>query len=89
MHNKQLEYESRKWYLRALPTGNEASKVRFLAKYDHFLVPNVSFLNPYQDANMHRYATTKELKNKAFSVNTQDINQTIGIQVTIMMEIKL
>ena len=38
---------------------------------------------------MHTYVTTKELKNKAFSVNTQDINQTMGIQVTIMIEIKL
>ena len=32
----RLEYESKKWYLRALHTENEASKVRFLAKYDHF-----------------------------------------------------
>ena len=35
------------------------------------------------------YATTKELKKKAFRINIQNMQQTIGILVTFIWEIKL
>ena len=38
---------------------------------------------------MRTYVTTKELKTKELTINGQDINQIIGIQLTIMLEIKL
>ena len=53
------------------------------------LAANVSFLNPCQDGNVHTYATTKELKKKEFKAKEQNIKQTIGIQVTLILEIKL
>ena len=34
------------WHTSDLLVGNEASKVCLLAKYDHFLAANVSFMNP-------------------------------------------
>ena len=37
---------------------------------------------------MHTYATTKELKKKAFRINSQNIEQVIGITVTFISEIK-
>ena len=33
------------------------------------------------------YATTKELKKKTFKINSQSINQEIGIQVIFILEI--
>ena len=38
---------------------------------------------------MHSYATTKELKKKAFTINSQNLKQAIGIQVTFILETKL
>ena len=38
---------------------------------------------------MHTYATTKEMKKKAFIVKCQNIKQPIGIQLTFMLEIKI
>ena len=38
---------------------------------------------------MHMYATTKELKKKAFRINSQNIEQAIGILMTFISEIKL
>ena len=35
------------------------------------------------------YATTKELKKNAFTINSQNINQEIGIQVTFILYINL
>ena len=46
-------------------------------------------LNHSYDGNMRTYVTTKELKMKEFTINSQDINQAIGIQVTAVLEIKL
>ena len=53
-----------------------------------FIATNVSFLNPYWDGNMRRYGTVWELKNETFKVNSQNIKEAIGIQVTFMFEIK-
>ena len=36
---------------------------------------------------MHTYAMNKELEMKAFKINSQNINQEIGIQVSIIFEI--
>ena len=47
------------------------------------------FLNLCWDGNGYTYATNKEPKKKAFVVNGKGINQAVGIQVTIMLEIKL
>ena len=47
-----------------------------------FLAANVSFLNPWQDENVHMYATTKELKKKTFKPKGENIKQSIGMQVT-------
>ena len=37
---------------------------------------------------IYTFATTKELKKKAFALNIQNVKQVIGIQVTFMLEIK-
>ena len=38
---------------------------------------------------MNIYATTKELKNKRFRINSQNIQQATGIQVTYISKIKI
>ena len=38
---------------------------------------------------MRTYATSKELKTKEFTIKSQNVNQAIGIQLTIILEIKL
>ena len=38
---------------------------------------------------MRTYATTKELTKKEFTINIENINQVIGVQVTIILELKL
>ena len=72
-----------------LQLGNEASKVYFFAKYDHFLTVNVPFLNPCYDRNVHAYAMTKEVRKKAFNAKGENKKQTSAIQVTFILEIKL
>ena len=37
---------------------------------------------------MHTYATTNELKKMAFRINSQNVEQVFGIQVTFISEIK-
>lgn len=56
---------------------------------DSFWAGNANFLKPCQDVNVHKNATTKELKKKAFIVKSQSIKQAIGIQLTVMLEIEL
>ena len=53
-----------------------------------FIATNLVFLNPCYDGNLYTFATTKELKKKAFALNIQNVKQVIGIQVTFMLEIK-
>ena len=48
-----------------------------------------SILDPCLDGNMRTYATTKELTKKEFTINIENINQAIGVQVTIILELKL
>ena len=38
---------------------------------------------------MHTYVTIKKLKKKALTINSQNIKQAIGIQMTFILEIKL
>ena len=38
---------------------------------------------------MNTYATTKQVENNAFTINSQNINQEICIQVIFTLEIKL
>ena len=38
---------------------------------------------------MPKYTTNKELKKKEFTIKSQNINQAIGIQLTMVLEINL
>ena len=49
----------------------------------------MSILSSCYDGNVHTYAPTKELKKKAFKINSRNITQAIGIQVTFMTEKEL
>ena len=49
----------------------------------------MSILYPCYDGNVHLYATTKQLEKNAFTINSQNTNQEICIQVTFSLEIKL
>ena len=46
-------------------------------------------MNHCLDGNLRTYAATKESKANEFTINSQDINQGIGIQRAIILEIKL
>ena len=64
-------------------------KKRFLVKnISDFLAIEASILSPRQDGNVHTYATTKEVKTMKFRINSQNIEQTFGIQETLITEIK-
>ena len=41
------------------------------------------------DENMNTYATTYKLRRKAFTVNSQNIKQAYGIQLSFVLEINL
>ena len=45
--------------------------------------------NPRLDGNVDTYAMTKELKNKAFRINSQNKKRAIDKEVTFISEIKL
>ena len=47
---------------------------------------HASILNPSYDGNVHMYTTIKELKKKAFMINSQHIEQPIEIIVTLISE---
>ena len=53
------------------------------------MAADVSFLNSCYNGKLHTYAKTKELRKKAFKTKGENIKQTIGIQVTFILEIKL
>ena len=57
----------------------------FLAKYGSFLCALCVHFEPYYDGSVHIYATTKELKKKAFKINSHNIKKEIGMQVTFIM----
>ena len=46
-------------------------------------------LNHCYDGNIRSYAASKELKTKEFTIKCENINQAIGIELTIILEIKL
>ena len=48
----------------------------------------MSIFNLCQDGNVHTHATTKEIKPMAFRLSSQNIEQTFGIQLTFITEIK-
>ena len=54
-----------------------------------FLAIYKSVLNPCLDGNVHIYAKAKELEKKAFTINSRNMNQEIGIRVTFTLEINL
>ena len=64
-------------------------KYIFFQNMTIFLTANVPFLNPCYDRNVHTYAMTKELKKKAFKAKRENIKQTSGIQVTLILKVKL
>ena len=51
------------------PIGTQLTKQNMIM----FLAANVSFLNQCYDVHVITYATTKKLKSKAFTVNSQNI----------------
>ena len=63
-------------------------KYIFLQNMIIFLAALRSFLNPYEDGNVHTYATTKELKQNAFTVKIHNIKEAINMQVTLISENK-
>ena len=61
---------------------NKLQKKTFsLVKKDWFFVDLCVHFEPLQARNVHTYATTKELKEKAFRINSQYIKQAMGIKV--------
>ena len=52
------------------------------------LASYASILDPCYDGNMYTYATTKELKKRNYTINSQNITQE-NIHVTFMLEMKL
>ena len=54
-----------------------------------FSATDSSILNRSEDGNVETYATTSELEKKEYTVYSQNIKQTFGIQVTLILEIKL
>ena len=46
----------------------------------------MSILNPCYDGTIHTYATTKEMKTMPFRINSQNIEQGFGIQLTFITE---
>ena len=59
-------------------------KYIFQQNMTNVLAAIVSFQNPRRDRNINTYATTKELKNKTFKVQSQNTKQEIGIQVNLI-----
>ena len=60
---------------------------------EHLLERNTVFfitfaLKHCQDGNVHTYSTTKELKKMVSMINSQNIKQKFGIQMTFNSEIK-
>ena len=70
-------------------TEIKPQKERFLGKKTVFLVTFAFILKSCQDGNVHTYATSEEIKMMAFRVNSRNIKQGIGIEVTFIMETKL
>ena len=54
-----------------------------------FSATYASILKPCWYENLHWYATTKELKKKPFTIHSQNLKQTIGVQVNFIFELKL
>ena len=54
-----------------------------------FSVTYASILHPCYDGNMRKYATIKKLKEKEFTINSQNMNQENGIYVPFLLEMKL
>ena len=52
------------------------------------LTDNVLFLKPCEVGNVHMYGYTKQLKEKTLMINSQNINQEIGVLVKLILEIK-
>ena len=50
---------------------------------------HASILNPFQDGNVHAYATTQELKKKLFSLKNENAREEIRLEMTFHLEIQL
>ena len=73
----------------AFISENKPQKEQFLDKYGCFLATYASILNPCYDGNVHTHDRNKEVNKKAFTINSQKINQEIVIQVTFIFKINL
>ena len=54
----------------------------------NFLAAIMCLLNPYEDRNVHTYATTKELKKKVYTVKINNIKEAINIHLALILENK-
>ena len=57
--------------------------IAFLATFASILIPRYNYCY-----NVDTYAMTKEQKKKALKAKIENIKQTIGIQVTFILDIK-
>ena len=53
-----------------------------------FSASETSISSSCQDANVHMYATTYELKKKAFATNSQNVKQAVGMQMILIFQVK-
>ena len=61
---------------------NKLQKEYFWAKQDYDIMP---FLKPCYNLYMRIYATSKELKKKAFPVKCQNMKQPVSMEVTFIL----
>ena len=67
----------------------KVQKENILAKYDCSFADLCVHFEPLLGWNVYTYDTTKELKKMPFRINSQNIKQAVGIQVTFILKIKL
>ena len=81
---------SKSWHTSHLHLDNKVAKKKaFQYNVTAFLETCASMLNTSWDWNVHTYATTQELKKKAFKVKRKNIKKAIGTQLKFVLEIKL
>ena len=88
MHTYATTYEMKKEAFKS--SRNISLKGTFIYQnMTVILAIYASNLNPCYDGNVHTYTTTLTLKKNAFRINSQNLKQIIGIQVTFIIEMKV
>ena len=68
---------------------SKIEKYSFQQNMTMSLAANVPFLNEYYYVNVLTYAAIQELESKSFTVNSQNIKEVTGTQVTFISKRKL